>query len=176
MKKILALVLALAMAFALCGCAGSDYKKAVGLYEAGDYEAAKEIFTKLKDYEDSELYARKAEVLLNPEAAIEAACQAEFDNDEKFWPAYNEFLGTAQSIGLATSGGKCTYETKYDEASKEFACLADIPFMKGNEIYLHYYFGFLGHIEEPEAVIDGVKSYEFSADDAGKFFSTYWKH
>ena len=53
MKKLIALLLSLAMLGMLTGCNSTDYKKAVSAYENGDYQAAVEIFTQLGDYKDS---------------------------------------------------------------------------------------------------------------------------
>lgn len=54
MKKIIALLLAAVMLTALTGCDHSqkDYETAVGLYEAGNYAAAKEAFLALGEYEN----------------------------------------------------------------------------------------------------------------------------
>lgn len=176
MKKFLALILALSMVFALCGCAGSDYKKAVSLFEEGEYEQAKELFVALKDYEDSEEYVRKCVVLSDPVAAIEEVIKSEFDNDEAFWKSYNEYLNMAKSFGLASSGGKLVFDTKYDEQSKEFACMVDIPVMQGNTVYTHYYYGFFGHIDAPNVEIEGIDSIEFTESRVNTFWSNHWKH
>lgn len=53
MRKIVAMMLALTMALVLGGCAGSDYKKALELFEQGQYEEAKSVFEELGDYRDS---------------------------------------------------------------------------------------------------------------------------
>ena len=55
MKKLVALILALSMMFALCGCASSDYKKAQELFEKRQYSDAAELFKKLGDYKDSKV-------------------------------------------------------------------------------------------------------------------------
>ena len=56
MKKITALILALALAMSLAilsGCDSSDYKKAMSLYDNGQYEEAEAIFKELGEYENS---------------------------------------------------------------------------------------------------------------------------
>lgn len=53
MKKIAAFILALAIMGTLAGCDRSDYKKAVSLYDSGEYAQAMELFEELGDYEDS---------------------------------------------------------------------------------------------------------------------------
>lgn len=64
MKKTLTLLLAIVMMLSLCGCNSSDYKKAVSLYEAGNYAEAAEIFTSLGDYEDAAEMSVKCEYAL----------------------------------------------------------------------------------------------------------------
>ena len=53
MKRIMCLCLVLTLCLCLCACQSSDYKEAVALYEAGEYEAAITAFEALGDYEDS---------------------------------------------------------------------------------------------------------------------------
>lgn len=53
MKKIIAIILTLAMVLTLTACDSSDYKKAMGLYEEGDYVSARAMFVELADYENS---------------------------------------------------------------------------------------------------------------------------
>ena len=55
-NRLLAVALAFAVMLLLCGCKSSDYKAAVELYNAGDYDAAKEAFSALGDYKDSTEY------------------------------------------------------------------------------------------------------------------------
>ena len=49
------IVIALVMALCLClnGCKSSDYKKAVNLQDAGDFQAAADLFQALGDFQDS---------------------------------------------------------------------------------------------------------------------------
>ncbi len=61
MKKIISLVLALVMAFSLCGCNMSDYKKAQKAYESGDYENASTMFETLGDYKESHSFYNKSQ-------------------------------------------------------------------------------------------------------------------
>ncbi len=58
MKRLGILILALAMTLSLSACGEKkDYEEAVALYEAGDFEAAKEIFAELGEYEQASVYA-----------------------------------------------------------------------------------------------------------------------
>ena len=60
MKKILAILVVALMICSLAGCDSSKYKKAVELYDSGDYQAAIVIFSELGDYEDSAKYLKDA--------------------------------------------------------------------------------------------------------------------
>lgn len=60
-KKTLPILFFCITAFALAGCESSDYKKAMSMYENGEYEEAAKIFTELGEYEDSAEMATKAE-------------------------------------------------------------------------------------------------------------------
>lgn len=175
MKKVLTVVMAV-MVLVLCGCKSGDYKKAVDLYETGNYAEAKVLFEKVGDYEDSATYLRNIEVLLDPVGAIEAECGNVISNDIKFMSGYLTLLQKFGQVGLATSGGQKIYETRYDEQSKEFACLVDIPYMNGSKVYMHYYFGFAGHLDVPDVVITKVESIEFTESKVSSFWSKYWKH
>ena len=70
MKKIAALILALSMIFVMCGCASSDYKKAVALYNEKNYEAAKESFIALGSFENSEEFVASCDANINYAKAI----------------------------------------------------------------------------------------------------------
>ena len=71
MKKIIAILLALTMVFALAGCDASDYKKAVSAMDSGDYAAASTAFKALGDYKDSADLAKKCDYNL-AKAALDA--------------------------------------------------------------------------------------------------------
>lgn len=72
MKKIISLVLSLAMLLALCSCgepspeeiAAENYQQATELLEAGNYPEALEILRTLGDYEDAPSLRREAAVAL----------------------------------------------------------------------------------------------------------------
>ena len=53
MRKLLCLCLVFTLCLCLCSCKSSDYKKAMSLYEAGEYEEAIAAFEALADYKDS---------------------------------------------------------------------------------------------------------------------------
>lgn len=53
MRKILCLCLVFTLCLCLCSCKSSDYKQAIELFNAGDYQQAMDIFIALEDYKDS---------------------------------------------------------------------------------------------------------------------------
>lgn len=58
-KKILSVLMVLAICLALVACNSNDYKTAEEFFNAGDYSAALEIYTDLGEYEDSQSKAKK---------------------------------------------------------------------------------------------------------------------
>lgn len=59
MKKCIAFALVLVMLLSLTACDSTDYKEAMALYDAGQFEAARTMFVALGDYEDSALMVKK---------------------------------------------------------------------------------------------------------------------
>ena len=58
-RKLTAVFLAVLLLLSMTGCDSLDYREAVNLYNAQEYEAAGELFYELGDYEDSkQLYTR----------------------------------------------------------------------------------------------------------------------
>lgn len=53
LSKLLTLVLILSILLSMTGCEALDYRKAVAQYNAGNFDAAAEIFSALGEYEDS---------------------------------------------------------------------------------------------------------------------------
>lgn len=62
-KKAICVICTLAICLALTGCDSSQYKKAMSLYENGEYEKASEIFEELGDYENSSEMALSCDVI-----------------------------------------------------------------------------------------------------------------
>lgn len=140
MKKILSMLLVVAMMLSLCGCSSSDYKKAVALFDEGDYAAAYEMFIALGDYNDS------------PEMATQ--CQYELATDLMEKGDYKSAATTFGTLGsyadseeLAT---ECRYKYAvdlvasgdYETAAVEFEALGDyedsaqyVPKAKWNMLY-----------------------------------------
>ncbi len=114
MKKVVAMILALSMVFALCGCASNDYKRAVSLFEEEKYEKAKEIFEKLGDYEESKDYYTKCDTKIK---TMEANALFEEGNYEIARQIYD-------SLGNTSGVQKCDkelYLQKRIDNATEFA-------------------------------------------------------
>lgn len=134
MKKIISLVLALVMAFSLCGCNMSDYKKAQNAYENGDYENASTMFETLGDYKESQAFYNKSQ------AAI---------YDEKIKAFVNDWTGNiSDAEALYTD-----YKNLSDEIKAEMSYCED--FERTFPVYLVDYVSTLknDNIEEIKRII-----------------------
>lgn len=104
MKKMIAALLAVCLCVSIAGCAVSDYKKAMDLYEAGEYYQALEIYRTLGDYADS--------------AAMAQICwqKADYQAAEAFYAAgdYRQALPLYQGLEMymdsPTKAIRCQYE------------------------------------------------------------------
>jgi hypothetical protein len=134
MKKLISLVLALVMAFSLCGCNMSDYKKAQNAYENGDYENASTMFETLGDYKESQAFYNKSQ------AAI---------YDEKIKAFVNDWTGNiSDAEALYTD-----YKNLSDEIKAEMSYCED--FERTFPVYLVDYVSTLknDNIEEIKRII-----------------------
>lgn len=68
-KKIMLFLMSAVIAVSLTGCKSGDYKEAVKLQEAGDYQAALELYKNIEDYENYKDTAERVDVC---KAMIEA--------------------------------------------------------------------------------------------------------
>lgn len=59
MKRIVTIIISIFLMLIFSGCDSLDYKKAVSAQESGEYMNAVDIFSKLKDYKDSEERAKE---------------------------------------------------------------------------------------------------------------------
>ena len=129
MKKLISLVLALVMAFSLCGCNMSDYKKAQTAYESGDYENASAMFETLGDYKESQAFYNKSQ------AAI---------YDEKIKAFVNDWTGNiSDAEALYTD-----YKNLSDEITAEMSYCED--FERAFPVYLVDYVSTLKNTEVEE--------------------------
>ena len=124
MKKIKILVFLLVAAVMLTGCDSSDYKKATGLYESGNYDEAYEAFTELGDYKDSADMAKsshykKASVLYE-NGNYKEACEVFTGLGD-----YEDSANMADLSRLAYAQELVT-QSKYNDAVKVFQALGDM--------------------------------------------------
>lgn len=87
MKRVIALFIALMIAFTLSGCNSTDYKKALALYEKGDYLAARELFEELDGYEDSADQINAC----NYQLALECMEDGEYEQAKEMFIALGKF-------------------------------------------------------------------------------------
>ncbi|MBQ2730805.1 MAG: tetratricopeptide repeat protein [Clostridia bacterium] len=86
-KKITLFALSLLTTLSLFSCSGSNYSKAVDLYENGKYEEALALFTELGDYEDSLAMVKEC----NYELAIIHIQNEEYDEAQELFESLADF-------------------------------------------------------------------------------------
>ncbi len=99
MKKSLFAALLLALCLCLCSCKSADYDKAMEHFEAGNYEAARDAFTALADYEDSSEMVKKCDYQM-------AAALMEEEN-------YQEALTRFQTLGDYEDSAEMVLQCRY---------------------------------------------------------------
>lgn len=97
-KRMVALVLCLAMAAALCGCSMLDYKKAVKFYDIGAYQQAKELFDALGAHKDSAEYAAKAACILDYNRAVELYAGENYAEAAGLFEALGDYEKSAEYL------------------------------------------------------------------------------
>lgn len=100
LKSAAALILVCALAFCLVGCDSLDYREAIDLYNAQDYEAAAEMFYALGDYEDSQALYTRCQYWI----AIE---MTQYGNYEEALPRFIKLGEYEDSAAWVT---ECTYQ------------------------------------------------------------------
>lgn len=101
MKKIIATVLVLALAFALCACGGnSQYKQAERLFAAGEYQQAAELYEAAGDYRDSADKAKECRYQL----ALQAFKRAEYESAAQQFSALGDYKDSADQAN------ECLYQ------------------------------------------------------------------
>ena len=136
MKRFAALLLVVLMVIPLFGCSSSDYKKAVELYDAKDYEGAKEIFDALGDYKDSKDYAFECERAINYNQAVI------YYNEKNYVAAKELFDSLGDYMNSGDFNSDCDTYINYDKANELFSS---------------------GSYEEAAALFEGLGDYEHSS-------------
>lgn len=108
MRKTILAFCCIITTLAFTGCKGNDYKKAVSLYENGDYQSAYEKFEKLDDYKDSAEYKKKCKHELG----------IELFNSGDYLSAYDVFYSLADYWDCPEYCVKCLYSIQHDRNNR----------------------------------------------------------
>lgn len=125
MKKLLILSLSAMLCVGMTACAGSDYKKAMKLYEDQDYEAAGELFKELSynEYKDSEQLLESCKYQM----AMKAYNAGNFENaKEMFWDISDFENSKEMAKDCDYSLAKKAFDSgDYETAASGFKALGD---------------------------------------------------
>ena len=122
-SKIAFLSLCCALSILLCGCASSEYKKAVSLFEKGEYESAGEIFKSLGTYKDSADYLAD----IPYQEALAMLNQGDYSNAERAFAILDDYKDSPKMVKECRyCYGKALIEAEdYGEAVRIFTELGD---------------------------------------------------
>lgn len=130
-KKIILFLVSTVIAVSLIGCKSGDYNKAVKLQEAGDYQAALELYESIEDYENYKDTAERVDACKAMIEAINAFDSARSSAEQK-----NSDLDTAisEAEALVVEGKPAldetlipTLETAISEAKSAKQTIMEIP-------------------------------------------------
>ena len=171
-KKLLAILILCITVFSLTACDSSDYKKAMSLYESGDYEEAAKMFVELGDYEDSAEMAVKAkeELMYVTYADVFEALKQEtwyFNGGSDTILNYLTFADKEANLGQVYFDGN----GKHDNGSNACSYIVDdvnvtITMVDGTELAIPY------EMKDSKVVLD--KDYVSSTDVKAGIVG-YWK-
>lgn len=127
MKKLVSLILVMAMVLSLCACGkADDYEAAIALMEAGNYEEAIAAFTELGDYEDSAQKLEECENILSYAEAV-----ALFEAEQ-----YEEALAILSSLGNYKDSAEKVKECEIVLAyNKAVALIAEGYYVEARDIF-----------------------------------------
>lgn len=130
-KKIILFLVSTVIALSLTGCKSGDYNEAVKLQEAGDYQAALELYESIEDYENYKDSAERVDVCKAMIEAINAFDSARSSAEQK-----NNDLDTAisEAEALVAEGKPAldetlipTLETAISEAKSAKQTIMEMP-------------------------------------------------
>lgn len=98
-RRLIILVLVIALCLCLTGCKSSDYKKAVSLQEAGDFQAAADLFQALSDYQDSASRLETCHEYINYNNAISLQEEGNYQAAADLFAALDDFQDSASRLG-----------------------------------------------------------------------------
>lgn len=113
MRKLLYSCLVLSVCLCLCSCKSSDYKKAMALYEAGEYEQARAAFQALNEYQDiaSKIAACEVEIKY-----VDAVMLMEAGQYEEAIATFESLAGHKDSASKIEECKTAMLEQKYLDA------------------------------------------------------------
>lgn len=166
MRKLLCLCLVFTLCLCLCSCKSSDYKKAMSLYEAGEYEEAIAAFEALADYKDSVQKIADCELGILGNKYNNAIALMEAGNIVEAYDAFTALNGYKESAEKAES----IYD-QYLTATLKAAKVGDIiTFGSYEDEKINWYV-----LEKEENRVFVISQYfvdVMSYDDNGK--DNYW--
>ena len=137
MKKTVALILAVSMAFMLCACSSSDYKSAVEFFGEEKYEVAKELFEKLGDYKDSKEYVKKCDDIIDYKEANALFSSGKYEEAQVIFEKLGEYedskelLKKCETEGKYNLGKKALDEGDWDTA---IACFTGLNYLDSEQL------------------------------------------
>ena len=166
MKKLVSLILVMAMVLSLCACGkADDYEAAIALMEAGNYEEAIAAFTELGDYEASAQKLEECENILAYAEAIALFEEEQYEDALAIFTALGDYkdclekkvecenaLAYQAALDMIASGD---YENAYT-ALVELGDYKDVPELlthfKEVEITTENWSDYFVVVEEPEYI------------------------
>jgi len=116
MKKLLSLILVIAMVLSLCACGkADDYEAAITLMEAGNYEEAIVAFTELGDYEDSAQKLAECENALSYAKAVALFEAEQYEDALALFTALGDYQDSLEK--KAECENALAYQTALDMIS-----------------------------------------------------------
>ena len=113
MKKIVAVLVVLALAASMAGCTLRDYQTAGTLYKEGKYAQALEIYTALGNYADSEKMAEICRQKANYEKAGQLLAAGEYEQAAQLYDELGMYSDSPLKAAESRyTGGKASLEAE----------------------------------------------------------------
>ena len=145
MKKVLSLVLVLAVCLTLSACKSDDYESAVASMEAGHYEEAIVAFTELGDYKDSLQKLEECQTALSYESACTMLANKKYEEALTTFTELGDYKDSANKVRKCEA--TIALSSSYDNVDDLISAL--LKYFKGtdediealsNNIGVHYAF------------------------------------
>lgn len=119
-KRVLSAFMVLVVMLSLCACDSSDYKKAMALFNNGEYAEASEIFAALGDYEDAPEMTAKCEYAL----AVELVESGDYEAAVSAFDRLGDYQESAKYSKQAKWGMLYNYIQEHGEEAGDAGELA----------------------------------------------------